>query len=58
MPRKVGNVMYRVYGTIDGDGYDEYYSATVAQMAVDLAREAHGNGYEVIEVAKVVSNWR
>ena len=50
--------MYRVYGQEGLEGFDEYYSATIAQEAVDLAREAHGEAYRVIEVSKVVRNWK
>lgn len=58
MKYEKGNVMYRVYGESDGEPFDVYFRATTAQMAADIAREVYGEGCSVIEVAKVVRNWR
>ena len=51
--------MYRIYGNADGTPLDEYSLAESAQAAVDDARKWHQNEkYVVIEVAKVVKNWK
>lgn len=53
---------YRVYGQDSGmNNYDEYVWATDTQHAVDRVREWHrndGEDYEVLEVSKIVKNWR
>lgn len=53
---------YRVYGQDSGmNNYDEYVWAMNTQHAVDRVREWHrndGEDYEVLEVSKIVKNWR
>ncbi len=61
MARKVET--YRVYGTDGLNSFDEYCDATSPQVAVDLVREWHSfddveKKYEVVEVARVVSDWK
>ena len=54
--------MYRVYGQRDGKYFhDDYIAAYNAQDAADRIRDEYkdmGGEYEVIEVAKVVRNWK
>ena len=51
--------MYRVYGAkTDGNYHDDYVAAYTAQDAADRIRSEYEDGYEVLEVSKVVRNWR
>lgn len=51
--------MYRVYGREDDwNSFDEYCEASSPQRAVDRVREWHGEGYEVIEVSRVIKGWK
>lgn len=54
---KVSN--YRVLWEHEGDFESDYWQALSAQQAVDFCREySMPEGAEVIEVAKVVKNWK
>ena len=50
--------MYRVYGQREGYYHDDYVAAYTAQDAADRIRAEYEGEYEVIEVSKVVRNWR
>lgn len=55
-----GNVklsMYRVYYRDGEEHHDFYIQATTAQEAVNTVRE-DGDDIEIIDVAKVVNNWK
>lgn len=50
---------YRVTYRYDGNIGDDYIQALNAQQAVDFAREYFApDGAEIIDVAKVVNNWK
>ena len=50
---------YRVLWFFEGNHMDEYIQALNAQQAVDFVREYSApEGAEIIEVAKVVNNWK
>lgn len=51
--------MYRVVYRYDGNIGDDYIQALSAQNAVDMVREYMApEGAEVVEVSKVVNNWK
>lgn len=52
--------MYIVDGTdADENWYTEYFQASTPQIAVDRARECHSEeGYEVVQVARIIHNWK
>lgn len=54
---KVKMFTYRVYFREGDEPQDIYLLAPSAQVAVDYVR-ADGDNIEVIEVAKVVNNWK
>ena len=50
---------YRVVWFHDGDHHDEYVMTWNAQYAVDYVRNhVAPEGAEILEVAKVVNNWK
>ena len=49
--------VYRVYYRFQGDGEDVYIQATSAQQAADFIRGDNPD-IEIVEVAKVVNNWK
>lgn len=50
---------YRVVYFHNGKHMDEYIFALTAQQAVDICREIFApEGAEIVEVAKVVNNWK
>lgn len=49
--------MYRVYWVTEDQSGDEYVQATSAQQAVNFIRNDDPE-IEVLEVAKVVNNWK
>ena len=61
MPRQKPMTLYRVYWRDPEycDSGDEYIEAASAQHAVDQCRQhCMPDGAEVVEVAKVVKNWK
>ena len=59
IPREMRLIMYRVYGFVGEQSFDEYVEASSVQRAVDRVREWHdGEKYEVVEVSKVVKGWK
>ena len=56
---KVRVSTYRVVWFFEGKHYDAYWQALNAQQAVDFTRQYSApEGAEIIEVAKVVNNWK
>ena len=50
---------YRVVWFHEGNHEDTYWQALTAQQAVDFTRQYSApEGAEIIEVAKVVNNWK
>ena len=50
--------MYRIYYLdSNGDGFDEYFSTKNAQEVVDICRN-NNDVDEILDVAKVVHNWK
>lgn len=50
---------YRVVWFFEGNHDDAYWQALNAQQAVDFTRQYSApEGAEIIEVAKVVNNWK
>lgn len=50
---------YRVYWVLENLSGDEYIQALNAQQAVDFIREYSApEGAEIVDVAKVVNNWK
>ena len=58
--KKTMDALYRVYGSNGLDSYDEYCTESSGQRAADKVRSWHekDESYVVIEVSKVVHNWR
>ena len=57
--RKPRVYTYRVLYRHDENFYDEYIQALSAQNAVDMTRKHIApEGAEIVEVAKVVNNWK
>ena len=55
---KVRMSTFRVVGFYQGNHDDEYVEALTAQQAVDFVRRTSPEGVEIVEVAKVVKNWK
>lgn len=50
---------YRVYWVFEDERGDEYIQALSAQQAVDFVRQYSApEGAEIVDVAKVVNNWK
>lgn len=53
------NQMYRVYGNLhEQEFHDDYLMAFTAQDAANQARDIYGEAYTIVEIAKVVHNWK
>jgi hypothetical protein len=51
--------MYRVYGNLhEQEFHDDYLMAYTAQDAANQARDIYGEDYTIVEIAKVVANWK
>lgn len=50
--------MFRVVGYYQGNHDCEYVETKTAQQAVDFVRRTSPDGVEIVEVAKLVKNWK